>query len=303
MFDWDDIRHFLAVAQDGSTFAAARRLRVSQTTVARRLTGLEASTGLKLFDRQPSGYVLTPAGEGLLEQARAMETAAQAVEQTVAAQARAYSGTVRLTTLDIYAFAMLVPLLHDLRSAYPDIRIELDLSEEPRDLAAGQADIALRACSAPNGAGLVGRRMGDDCWAVYCSRGYAAEHGMPASLEDLTGHRVIGGGGTAVWTVYKRWLESYGLAGAVSLQVDTAAGLLSAVRAGAGVAVLPMLVVYDDPDLLLCLPPSSGRVHQLWLLTHERLRHTPRVRVVMDFLATRLSRRARAAERETRTAA
>lgn len=303
MFDWDDIRHFLAVVRDGSTFAAAKRLRVSQTTVARRLTGLEASTGLKLFDRQQSGYTLTPAGEGLLEQAHAMEVAAEALAQAAAAQGRAYAGAVRLTTLDIYAIAILVPLLHDLRSAYPDIRIELDMSEEPRDLAAGQADIALRATGALAGSGLVGRRIGDDCWAVYCSRGYAAEHGLPKTHEELAGHRVIGGGGTAIWRHYRRWLELYGLESAVSLQVDSSAGLLGAVRAGAGVAVLPMMVAYNDPDLLLCLPPTTGRVQQIWLLTHERLRHTPRVRVVMDFLAERLSKRARAAIREARTVA
>lgn len=303
MFDWDDIRYFLAVARDGSTLAAAKRLRISQTTVARRLTGLEASTGLKLFDRQQSGYVLTPAGEGLLEQARTMEAAAMAVEQAVYAQARAYSGTVRLTTVDIYALVVLVPLLHDLRTAYPDIRIELDMSDEMRDLAAGQADIALRATGTPTGSGLVGRRIGDDCWAVYCSRSYAAEHGLPQSYEALQGHRVIGGGGIAIWKHYKNWLDRFGLEGAVSLQVDTTAGLLGAVRAGAGVAVLPMLIAYDDPDLLLCLPPSTGRVHQLWLLTHERVRHTPRVRVVMDFLAARLSQRARAAAHKDRAAA
>jgi DNA-binding transcriptional LysR family regulator len=103
MFDWNDLRYFLAVAEAGSTLAAGRALRVSQTTVARRITALEEALELQLFDRQQSGYVLTPAGEALLAKGKAVADASADFARAASAQARDLSGTVRLTTLELYA--------------------------------------------------------------------------------------------------------------------------------------------------------------------------------------------------------
>ena len=93
-----------------------------------------------------------------------------------------------------------------------------------------------------------------------------------------------------MWLYYRAWLERNGLADAVAMQHGTTTGLLAAVRAGVGLAVLPTLIADLDPDLIQCLPPEPGNERGLWLLTHERLRHTPRVRVVLDFLYERLRR-------------
>jgi DNA-binding transcriptional LysR family regulator len=149
MLDWNDLRHFLAVARTGSTLAAGRSLRVSQTTAARRVTALEAALGLILFERRPTGYVLTPAGEELMETACLMESAAGRFADAAAAQNREIGGTVRLTVDEIYAVTILAPILRDLHDTHPAIRIELDTTEEKRDLGAGQADIALRSSKGP----------------------------------------------------------------------------------------------------------------------------------------------------------
>jgi DNA-binding transcriptional LysR family regulator len=297
MLDWNDLRSFLAVARTGSTLAAGRVLRVSQTTAARRVAALEAELGLSLFERRPGGYRLTPVGEALVEQAQRVETAADGFADAAAAQSRDVSGTVRLTLEEIFAVTLLAPILRDLHEAWPDIRIELDTSQEVRDLAAGAADVALRTADRPTGGGLVGRRLATAGWAIYCSRDYAALHGRPRTRKALRGHPLIGGGGPGVWQAYRTWLERNDLVDAVTIQHGSTSGLLSAVRAGAGLAVLPTLVADLDPDLLQCLPPKPDHDAGLWLLTHERLRHTPRVRVVMDFLAERLTRLARQRER------
>lgn len=109
VFDWDDLRAFLAVAETGSTLAAGKRLRVSQTTAARRVAALEQALGLTLFERRPAGYALTPAGEALVEPARAVAAAAGTVAETAASLSRELTGTVRLTTLEIYAATILPP--------------------------------------------------------------------------------------------------------------------------------------------------------------------------------------------------
>jgi DNA-binding transcriptional LysR family regulator len=292
MFDWNDLRYFLAVADSGSTLAAGRALRVSQTTVARRIAALEEAVGLALFERRQAGYALTPAGEALLEQARAVEGAADAFADASGAQARDVTGSVRLTTLEIYAITLLAPILRDLHEAHPGIHIELDTTEEPRDLAAGAADIALRA-GAPTGGGLVGRRIAPDPWTLYCSSAYAAEHGVPRTRAELAGHPLIGGGGEKVWRYYRSWLRQHGLEESVAIHHGSVTGMLSAVRSGFGLAVLPSFLADRDPDLVRCLPPVEGDPAALWLLTHERLRHTPRIRAVMDFLGDRLTRLAK----------
>ena len=160
MFDWNDARFFVAVADTGSTLAAGRLLRVSQTTVARRIAALEESLGLTLFDKRRAGYTLTAAGETLLLEARALHAAAEALADAASAQKRETGGTVRLTTEESYANGVLTPMLRELHELRPDIIIELDASEELRDLEAGAADIAVRVAKEMTGSGLVGRPQG-----------------------------------------------------------------------------------------------------------------------------------------------
>ena len=296
MLDWNDLRYFLAVADTGSTLAAGRRLGVSQTTAARRVAALEAALGLVLFERRQAGYLLTQAGENLLEHARAVEAAASGFSDAAGAQTREASGVVRLTTEEIYAVTILGPILRDLSDAHPAIRIELDTTEDVRDLAGGAADVALRTVKEVSGGGLVGRRVGTTLWTIYCSRDYALAHGAPKSRRTLRGHKLIGGGGRNVWRVYAEWLKANELDDAVAMQHDSQTGLLAAVRSGFGLAALPSYVADLDPDLICCLPPAPGLQWDLWLLTHERIRHTPRVRIVMDFLAERLVRLGREGE-------
>lgn len=289
MFDWNDMRYFLAVADAGSTLAASHDLRVSQTTVARRISALEQALSLQLFDRQQSGYVLTPAGEALLDQARAMNCVAEGFADSAAGLVRDISGTVRLTTIEIYAVTLLPDILRDFRAAYPSIVIEVDASDALRDLGSGGAEVALRHNCGPGDAGLVGRRIAANPWTLYCSRGYAAAHGAPRTARELAHHPFIGGGGSYVWPEYSVWLKRYRLEKQVTMHYGSVTGLLSAIRSGLGLAVLPSFIADRDPELVQCLPPLKSDDSAIWLLTHERLRHTPRVRAVMDYLAQRLT--------------
>ena len=291
MLDWNDLRYFLSVADHGSTLAAGRALRISQTTVARRIAALEQAIGLPLFDRRQAGYALTPAGDALLDRARAVEHAASGFGEAAAAQARDVSGTVRLTTEEIFANTLLGPMLRELHELHPGIVIELDTAREIRDLGAGEADIALRSTKSGQQAGVVGRRLCIDDWTLYCSRDYAARHGVPKTVEELKSHALVGGGGGNLWRAYEAWIHELGLDEQVAMHHGTSTGLLSAVRSGFGIAVLPCIVADDDPDLIRCLPPRRGHGRSIWVVTHDRVRHSPRVRTVIDFLYERLKAR------------
>lgn len=292
MYDWNDLKAFLAVAETGSTLSAAHALRVSQTTVARRIAALEEATNLNLFERRQAGYALTPVGEAMLAGALAVRDAADRFGEAAGARSRDAGGTVSLTTMEIFAVTILPPILRDLRTAHPGIHIHLDTADEPRDLAAGAADIAIRSSKQPTGAGLVGRRIADNPWTVYCSRDYADLHGIPHSREELAAHPFIGGGGY-VWEPYQAWLRQYRLEDSVVMKYDTGTGLLAGVRSGMGLTILPAFIADHEPDLIRCIPPKNEDTTGLWLLTHERLRHVPRVRIVLDFLAAELTKLAR----------
>jgi DNA-binding transcriptional LysR family regulator len=293
MLCWDDLRFFLAVARTGSTLGAGKALKVSQTTAARRVAALEEATGLALFERRQAGYALTQAGEALVAQAEAVERAAAAFEEAAQAEARDVGGVVRLTTVEVYANTLLPPLLKELRALHPNIRIELDTTELKRELAAGEADIALRGGVPPEGGGLVGRRIARDPWTLYCSRAYAEQHGIPATMEALARHPIVGGGGGYVWPIYRKWLQRHGLEGAVVMEHGTTSGMLAAVRAGVGMAVLPSFMADGDPELVRVVQPPENDRMELWLLTHERIRHAPRIRTAMTFLGDSLQRIAR----------
>jgi len=298
VLDWNDLKYFLAVAREGSTLAAARALRTSQTTVARRVAAMERALGLHLFDKRQAGYALTPEGQNLLGQAEAVEGALQGFSDAAAGHSRSVSGTVKITTEEIYAITILAPLLRELHEVHPEIVIDLDTSQAVRDLGAGEADISLRSTKEgyQQPAGLVGRQLCIDDWALYCSRDYAARNGVPRTRADLKKHPFIGGGGGNLWIHYQAWLQQLGLESQVAMHHATSGGLLSGVRSGFGIAVLPCIVGDSDPDLIQCVPPKGEHGRVLWLFTHERVRHTPRVRAVIDFLYEGLSRQIRQLE-------
>ena len=293
MLDWNDLRYFLAVAREGSTLAAGRVLRVSQTTVARRIAALENALSFPLFDRRQAGYALTPDGQELLDRALQVESAASGFEEASAALSRDSSGSVRITTQEIFANTLLAPMLRELHERHPEIVIEIDSQQELLELGDGQADIALRSTAQDPPAGTVGRRLCIDDWTLYCSREYATRHGVPRTRDDLKTHAIIGGGGGKLWVHYEAWLRKLGLEDRVAMHHATSTGLLSGVRSGFGLGVLPCIVADAEPDLVRCLPPRTDHGREMWLLTHERVRHTPRVRLVIDFLYESLNRHIR----------
>ena len=260
--DWNDLQYFLSVARGGSTLAASRELRVSQTTVARRITALEQAVGLTLFEKRPAGYALTASGAELLAHAEAVEAAATRFDNAAGASTRDLSGTVRLTTEEILSMTVLAPMLRELHDMHPRIHIELDSAQTIRDLGAGEADIALRSTSQSQPAGVVGRALCKDDWTLYCSREYASRHGVPKNKDELKNHSLVGGGGGNLWRAYSAWIKELGLEDQVAVQHGSSAGLLSGVRSGFGIAVLPCMVGDGDPDLIRCLPPreNHGRV-------------------------------------------
>ncbi|MBP0446129.1 LysR family transcriptional regulator [Roseomonas sp. SSH11] len=286
MYDWGDLRFLLAVAEEGSTLSAARALGVNQTTVARRIAALEAALGLKLFDRRQDGYRPSEAGQALLAQAGRVREEAETLSQLASRHRRALAGVIRVTTTEGLANSVFTPWLADFTDAYPDIRVEMIADERRLDLARGEADIAIRATKAPEGAGIVARRIADAPWAVYCSRGYAARRGMPADAATLEAHVVIGADGALAGVDPFAWLSRVAPRAPVRTVCSSIVNMVFAIRAGNGLGPLPCAMAATEPELVECFPlPDFG--YRLFLLTREELKDLPRIRAFNDFIVAR----------------
>ena len=182
MFDWNDLKYFLAVARHHSTIAAGKSLGLSQSTVQRRVNELEKRIGRQLMTRHPTGYRLTEFGEALLPYAERVEAAAMDVELRVKDTARELTGVIRLTCPEPIVYRMTQSALIDrFHSRHPGLRIEFVTSDRYLDLSKGEVDVAFRSGDTEDE--LVGRKVADSIWAVYASSGYVERHGRPGAAR------------------------------------------------------------------------------------------------------------------------
>jgi DNA-binding transcriptional LysR family regulator len=283
--EWDDLRFVLAVARTGSAVRAAKQLGVHQTTVLRRLDALEAALGAPLFERQRSGQTLTHAGQLAVGAAERMEQEAQGLASALAAQQRSLTGSVRMTTSESLAGRLVTPCLREFHRLHPGVSIELIVSDERLDIARGDADVALRANSRPEGGGIVARRLPDAEWTVYCSRSYAAERGAPADRASIPGHDIVGMEGRMAQLPGSIWLAESAPGAPIRCRSNSLTNLVLNLKAGLGLGALPTLVGDAEPDLMRCFAPPPELHSEMWLIAREEVRAHPHVRAFTDFLA------------------
>lgn len=278
---WDDLRFVLALAEAGSLAKAARRLGVDHTTVGRRITAAETALGARLFTHAPTGYTLTPDGERLLGPIRSVEDAVLAVERAAASGLGGLDGPVRITSPETFGVAYLAPRLAAFGRSHPGLTLELAPSGEVLDLGRREADVAVRFFrSRPQS--LVVRRVAEVGYGLYASPDYLAAHPVDGP-DDLANHRLLAPP-TSPTATDARWLAGLSRGARPAFVSDLTLALIGAAHAHAGVAVLPRYLGDPDPGLTH-LPMPDAPVDVVWLTVHQDLKDTPRVRVVLDFLA------------------
>jgi len=285
---WDELRTFAEVARDGSLSGAARRLGLTQPTVGRHIDALEAALGLTLFTRSPRGLAPTPAALALEPHVEAMAAAAAALARTASGEAAADRGAVRVTASEIVGVEVLPPMLAAFHAEHPGIAIELALTNRTQDLARRDADIAVRMVR-PTQSGLVARRLGSSRISLFAHRDYLARFGEPRSLADLASHCFIGfdrdnstfrGAGDFARSMTR---ESFGL------RCDSDLAQLAALRAGVGIGGCQDNIARRTPELVPVLPNAFHYALEVWLVMHEDLKATRRVRLLFDHLAAGLT--------------
>ena len=287
-FDWNQLRAFLVTAEEGSLSAAAKALRLTQPTLSRQVAGLEDALGVTLFERAGRALVLTEAGENLLDHARHMGEAPNAVSLAASGQAEAVEGKVSITATDMASVYLLPPILKRLAEIAPGITIEIIASNEVQNLQRREADIALRN-AAPSEPELITRRLRSSNAFFAAKPSYLEQFGPIETAEDLN---------RATWIGYTDPVRMSEFMARVGLSVpaenvryvsENSLVVWEMFRQGLGVTVLIDGLRDLDPDVVPLLPDWPEIEVPLYIITHRALRSSKRIRIVWDTIIEALS--------------
>lgn len=285
LIDWEDQRAFLAVLEEGSLSAAARRMGVAQPTMRARIEALEQALGVVLFTRSVRGLVPTEQARALGDTARAMARASEAFVRAASAPPGQVAGVVRLSVSDVIGLEVLPAMLVDLRKRYPRLILEIAISNASANLLEQEVDLAVRM-HPPRQDALVARKVPSIPLGLFAHVDYLAAHGEPKTVADLASHDLIGSDRVlADRELTARLLPGIDTSRFVC-RTDSHPAQLAAARAGLGIAVAQRPIGLRDSRLRPVLPELPIPSLDTWIVTHQDLRNLPRIRAVFDHLVT-----------------
>ncbi len=281
--NWNDLRIFLAVTEAGSFSAAAKRLRTTQPTISRRIENLEESLGVQLFDRVPSGIILTSRGEMLLESAQQIEESLVETRRQMLGSDQRLEGPVRISLTEGLSTFWFSPQLVQFQEAYPAISLELRCSTEPADVLNMESDLSVRF-RRPDAPDLIAMRLGTLHAVPWASPEYLERFGMPSAPEDLCEHRLLD---HEVYHShrpnYDAWLALLSATRRQRYWTNSSTSMLSATRNSLGVSLLPTYFCEFTEDIL---PLDIGLKTSCdcWLTYHPNVAGSARIRAVIDWI-------------------
>ncbi len=278
---WDDVRTVLAVVRAGSLSRAARALAVEHSTVFRRIEDIERRMGVRLFERQRSGYVATAHGETVAEAGVQMEQAALAAERRVLGADERLVGQVKIATSESLASHLLPEALQSFAERHAEIELEIEISNRPVDLDRREADMAVRATVEPPDT-LIGRQLGEIRYAVYVSPAWLDDDGNPPSLDEVPW---VSLNDRLMNLLPAQWLRTAMPRARSRLRFDSMMAVLHNVAAGTGAGVLPIFAAARMPGLVRITPPIENLAVPIWVLHHPDTRGSARVRALANHLA------------------
>jgi DNA-binding transcriptional LysR family regulator len=287
MLDWDDLKTFLAIARAGTLSAAARTLKVSQTTMGRRLDHLHGRAGATLLDRTPTGFRLTPTGAAILGEVERMEDAALALERTITGEDRRLEGLVRVTTVDALAAHVLTRGLAQLQADHPGIVIEIITDNRSLSLARREADIAVRL-GRFDALETVVRKVGEMAFAVYAAPAYFDCYGQPDWATGAPGHSVVRVQDDLLDTPDGRWFAERTTCAKPALLANSREVQLRGVAAGLGLGHLPCYLAVERPELVR-LETGPLLTREIWMGVHQDTRHAPRIMAVQEAIVSAIT--------------
>ncbi len=286
MNNWSDYPIFYAVAETGSLTAAGKRLGLSQPTVGRRLRALEDYFGTPLVKKHGASLSVTEFGQKLLENIRRMSDEADAINRSRASLDSSPSGQVRLSATEGTGTVWLPAVLQKFRETHPDVFIELGIGFRDFNLAQREADIALRWQGPGHQNSLFGRKVARFSFGLFASEAYIQARGEPQSIAELQDHDVAV---VMIKDDYPLWMNQgkgdTPLPKRVTFRTDNVWAFSNALRMGYGIGILPICSqIAMSPNELRRVLPDISQQEDLWLVAHEDLRKSRRIRTVFDYL-------------------
>lgn len=281
MTDWEDLRHFAALASAGSLSGAARLIGVEHATIARRVARLEQETGLKLVDRRGRRILLTVDGEKIAAIARAMEDKADAVERAKAGAQPALTAEVTISAPPAYAAVRLAQPLGRLRKQHPGIRVRVIGEKRRASLNRREADIAIRL-GRPTVGDLTAIRIDESEFRLYASPSYLAA--TPAEAWEFVAYDESMDAAPQQADLLAR-LEGR----TIGLRASTLEMQMAFILAGGGVGMLPDFLAAGQGGLADASPAAPPLLREVWLIVHTDLKDVPAIRTVLDCLNPQLS--------------
>ncbi|OYQ42060.1 LysR family transcriptional regulator [Rhodoferax sp. TH121] len=280
---WELYRSYLGVLEEGSLSGAARALGIAQPTVGRHIDTLEKALGLALFTRSQTGLLPTDAARALQPFAQSMNSSAAALRRAAESQGSGIRGAVRITASEVMGVEVLPPIVAQLQETYPDLKVELVVSNRVQDLLQREADIAVRM-TPPKQEQLIARRVGEVHLGFHAHPRYLERRGTPQTLDDLAQHALIGFDEENAFIRAARKDFPLWQREAFALRTDNDMAQLALIRAGCGIGVCQNLLAQREPRLVRLLPEHFSLTLETWLTMHEDLRNTPRCKVTFDAL-------------------
>lgn len=287
MLDWDHLQSFLAITRHGNLSAAARALRVTQTTMGRRLELLHVQAGVRLLQKTPTGFVLTQAGERVLANVERMEVEALSIERAISGEDERVAGEVRVTTVETFGARVITPMLRQLHDEQPDLQIELIADTRSLSLSRREADIAIRLAEFQQHEAVV-KHVADMAFGLYASRTYLERHGSPDFENGGYGHAVVTLQEDLALVPEARRLAEIAPRARVVLRSNSRDVHLQAVRGGYGIAFLPCYLTLQEQNLVELEAPGGRVTRGIWLGVHRDTRHVRRIRLVIDHITREL---------------
>ena len=286
--DWNQLKAFLETADTGSLSAAARKLGLTQPTLSRQVAAIERQMGVTLFERVGKSMLLTPTGLELLEHARAMGAAAEALSLAATGRSQAVGGVVSVSATDAVAAHLLPPMVRRLREREPGIAIEVIASNALSDLLRREADIAIRHVK-PEQPDLIARLIREASASFYASEDWVRIHGHPRNAEDAAHLAFVGADRSGQYLAY---LRQHGLPlseANFSCYAEHSVASWSLVRQGMGIGAMMDEIARDTPGVVRVLDEVPPVRFPIWLVSHRELRTSRRIRVVFEALAQGLA--------------
>ena len=292
-FDWNQVRAFLATAEEGSLSGAARVLNTTQPTIGRQISSLEKSLGLTLVERNVRGQVLTQAGRDLLDHVRAMGDAATAISMSAEGQSQEVSGEVTVTATDLLSAIILPELIAPLRLEAPGIRVRILASSDIQNLMQREADIAIRHVR-PDQPDLIARHIGDFRATLFASSKYLDRAGRPRNAREVADHSFIGNADRERLIMPLHQMGVPVKTENFIISSDSGVVVWEMLKAGYGVAMLPEALCDGEAGLERVWPDLPALEFPIWLVTHRELRTNQRIRIVFDTIADGMTKKIRA---------